>query len=91
MATLKLLGDFLEENEWTGALTQTYVVGPGTADSFLKAVHMTRTLRAQVHNNFESWRSQVAVEGSFPDDILLTDNPKLHCSCLCKYVSNIAH
>ena len=41
-------------------------------------------------NNFESWRSQVAVEESFPRDVLLTDDPKLLCSCLRKYVSNTA-
>ena len=41
-------------------------------------------------NNFESWRSQVAVEESFPHDVLLTDDPKLLCSCLRKYVSNTA-
>ena len=31
-------------------------------------------------------RSQVAGEESFPDEVLLTDDPKLLCSCLCKYV-----
>ena len=41
-------------------------------------------------NNFESWKSQVAVEESFPHDVLLTDDPKLLCSCLLKYVSNTA-
>ena len=39
--------------------------------------------------NFESWRSQVAVEESFPHNVLLTDDPKLLCSCLRKYVSNM--
>ena len=37
-------------------------------------------------SNFESWRSQVAVEDSFPQDVLLTDDPKLVCSCLRKYM-----
>ena len=32
--------------------------------------------------NFESSKSQVPVEESFPHDVLLTDNPKLLCSCL---------
>ena len=40
--------------------------------------------------NFKSWRCQVAVEESFPCDVLLTDDPKLLCSCLCTYVSNTA-
>ena len=42
-------------------------------------------------NNFESWRAQVAVEESFPHNVLLTDDPKLLCSCLCTYVSSTAH
>lgn len=46
MATLKVLGNLLEDSGWTGALTQACVAGPGTADSFLKAVHVTRTRRA---------------------------------------------
>ena len=41
-------------------------------------------------SNFESWWSKVAVEDSFPHDVLLTDDPKLLCSCLRKYVSNTA-
>ena len=28
-------------------------------------------------DNFESWRSQVALEESSPDNLLLTDNPKI--------------
>ena len=46
MATLKVLGDLLDESGWTGALTQAGIAGPGTADSFLKAAHVTRTRRA---------------------------------------------
>ena len=46
IATLKVLGDLLEESGWTGALIQAGIAGPGTADSFLKAAHVTRTRRA---------------------------------------------
>lgn len=46
MAALKLLGDLLESSGWTGALEQAGVVTAGTADSFLKASHVTRTRRA---------------------------------------------
>ena len=31
---------------WTGALVQANIASPGTADSFLKAFHVTRTRRA---------------------------------------------
>ena len=43
MAALKTLGDLLEGSGWTGALVQARVATPGTADSFLKASHVTRT------------------------------------------------
>ena len=43
-----------------------------------------------VLNNFDLLRSRVAVKESLPDDVLSTDDPKLLCFCLCKYVSNTA-
>lgn len=46
MVALKVLGDLLEGSGWTGALVQAGVATPGTADSFLKAAHVTRTRRA---------------------------------------------
>ncbi|KAG0723068.1 hypothetical protein GWK47_043326 [Chionoecetes opilio] len=46
MASLKVLGDLLEGSGWTGALVQAGVATSGTADSFLKASHVTRTRRA---------------------------------------------
>ena len=46
MAALKTLGDLLEGSGWTGALVQAGVATSGTADSFLKASHVTRTRRA---------------------------------------------
>ena len=42
-SALKTLGDILEDSEWTKALTKARVASPGTADSFLKASHVTRT------------------------------------------------
>lgn len=46
MAAFKTLGDLLEGSGWTGVLIQAGVATPGTADSFLKASHVTRTRRA---------------------------------------------
>ena len=43
---LKLLGNLLEESGWTGALTQVGIASSQTADSFLKALHVTCTCRA---------------------------------------------
>ena len=45
MAALKMLGKLLEGSGWTGALVQAGVASPGTADSFLKESHVTRTRR----------------------------------------------
>ena len=36
-------GDYLESSGWTTALTRAGVASSGTADSFLKAAHLTRT------------------------------------------------
>ena len=43
MATMKVLGDWLQDSEWVEALVQAKVTSPGTADSFLKVAHITRT------------------------------------------------
>ena len=40
--------------------------------------------------NLESWRSQVAVEESFPHAVLLSDDPKLRILC-CPLHINIMH
>lgn len=40
------LGDFLDASGWTTALTEASVATAGTADSFIKASHITRTRHA---------------------------------------------
>ena len=42
MAVLKVLGDLLQGSGWVEALVQARVATPGTADSLLKACHVTR-------------------------------------------------
>ena len=42
-AALPTVGDWLKESGWTSALVQADVTTPGTADSFLKTSHNTRT------------------------------------------------
>ena len=39
-------GDYLEGSGWTNALTQAGIASFSTADSFLKASHLTRTRHA---------------------------------------------
>ena len=46
MAALKTLGDWLRGSGWVQALVQAEIAMPGTADSFLRAAHVTRTRRA---------------------------------------------
>ena len=46
MATLKLLGDWLEDSGWTNALVQADIASSGTANSFIHATHVTKTRHA---------------------------------------------
>ena len=46
MAAFKILGNLLDGSGWTEALVQAGVAAAGTADSFLKAFHLTRTRHA---------------------------------------------
>ena len=42
----KTFGDYLEGSGWTDALTQVGIASSGTADTLLKASHLTRTRHA---------------------------------------------
>ena len=46
MFALNVIGDWLEESGWVEALVHTKVASTGTAESFLKASHITRTRHA---------------------------------------------
>ena len=46
MAALKAVGDWLKGSGWVQTLVQTGITTVGTADSFLRAAHVTRTRRA---------------------------------------------
>ncbi len=46
MALWSILGDILEASGWTTALIEAEVATSGTADSFLKTSHLTRTRHA---------------------------------------------
>jgi len=43
---LRVLGDLFDSSGWTGALTQAKIASTGTADSYLKVSHVTRTRHA---------------------------------------------
>ena len=46
MTSPRVLGQWLEDSGWVEALIQTKVASPGTADSFLKASHVTKPRHA---------------------------------------------
>lgn len=46
MAALNVIGDWLEDSGWVEVLVQAKVASTGTAESFLKASHVTRTRHA---------------------------------------------
>ena len=46
MAALKTLGDWLQDSGWTAAIANANIASPGTAESFLKATHLSRTRHA---------------------------------------------
>ena len=46
MAMWTTYGDYLEGSGWINALTQAGIASSGTANSFLKASHLTRTRHA---------------------------------------------
>ncbi|KAG7173356.1 hypothetical protein Hamer_G018635 [Homarus americanus] len=45
MAALKMAGSWLQGSGWAETLVQADIASPGTANSFLKAAHVTRTRR----------------------------------------------
>ena len=45
-ATLRALVDWLDGSGWTSAIVQANIASPGTAESFLKASHISRTRHA---------------------------------------------
>ena len=45
MAALKTLGDLLHGSGWVEAIVQAEIATPGAADAFLRAAHVTRTIR----------------------------------------------
>jgi len=43
---MQVLGNWLDGSGWTSALVQADIASPGTADSFIKVSHVTRTRHA---------------------------------------------
>lgn len=46
MAALKTIGGWLQDSGWTESISESGIASAGTADSFLRASHVTRTRHA---------------------------------------------
>jgi hypothetical protein len=46
LAALKAIGNWLEDSGWTNAVAQSDLASTGTADSFIKASHISQTRHA---------------------------------------------
>lgn len=74
LAMWKTYGDYLQGSGWTNALTQAGVASTGTAESFLKASHITRTRHAHQATSLVLAKLQeiafLQVEGDHSDQTL---------------------
>ncbi len=88
MGLWKTVGDLLEGSGWTTALFEADVASSGTADSFLKASHLTRTRHAHqvtaltlVELQNEAWKCVTSQESlSFEDwkKTMISRSPTFH-------------
>ncbi len=70
----QVLGDWLEDSGWTSALVQANIAGTGTADSFIKASHVTKTrhdhqvtgasLHTLLHRAYTAYTSEAIQAGT---------------------------
>ena len=68
MANWNTIGDFLQDSGWTAALCVAEIASSGTAESFLKSSHLTRTrhghqVTALALFQYEAWKSMTSEEG----------------------------
>ena len=70
MAIWNTIGDFLQDSGWTAALCEAEIASSGTAESFLKSSHLTRTRHghqvtalALSQLQYEAWKSMTSEEG----------------------------
>ena len=95
MCAFKTIGDWLEESGWTSALVEADITSAGTADSFLKASHLTRTRHAHqvtaaslyilMHRSYD--RSTAANEAPTPESFDTWRKRRIHESPQFQYWS----
>ena len=70
----QVLGNWLEDSGWTSALVQANIASTGTADSFIKASHVTKTryahqataasLHTLLHKAYSEYTSEATAAGT---------------------------
>lgn len=70
----QVLGDLLEDSGWTSALVQANIASTGTADSLIKASHVTKTRHAHqvtaasvhtlLHRAYTDYTSEATAAGT---------------------------
>lgn len=70
MATLKLLGDWLEDSGWTNALVQADIASSGTANSFVNASHVTKTRHAHQETAASLY---TLLQQAYSEDVMSSD------------------
>ena len=78
MTALKTLGDWLQGSGWTQALVQAEITTAGTADSFLRAAHVTRSHRPSLTDNPTALRRWMVARSDVARVIVEFDDFNLH-------------
>ncbi len=76
MASLKVIGNWLEDSGWVDALIQANVASPGKAESLLKASHITRTRYAHQVTVSSLYILLKRSYASYNANVELTDEPQ---------------
>lgn len=76
-----VLGDWLDGSGWISALIQANIASSGTADSFIKASHVTKTRHAHqvtaaslhtlLHRAYAQYESEVSASDAEANDVML--------------------
>ena len=84
MAALKTLGDWLQGSGWVQALVQAEITSAGTADSFLRASHVSRTRRAHQVTAAALFALQQRAYKHYFDQLIDTRNEQLKFDDWCQ-------
>ncbi|KAG7174158.1 hypothetical protein Hamer_G003045 [Homarus americanus] len=91
MAALRMAGSWLQGSGWVETLVRANIASPGTADSFLKAAHVTRTRRGHQttaatlnilqHKDYGKYTEDAQSDGHEPLEFGVWTLPTWHHAC----------